>query len=69
MSQTSEAKHFTKLFLSFILIEIILYTIIVYFDSFGIAIEGPVKKNPAFIIFYGLSSIIFVFFISRTNKN
>ena len=69
MSQTSEAKHFTKLFLSFILIEIILYTIIVYFDRFGIAIEGPVKKNPAFIIFYGLSSIIFVFFISRTNKN
>ncbi len=69
MSQTSEAKHFAKLFLSFILIEIILYTLFVYFDCFGIAIEGPVKKNPAFILFYGMSSIVFVVFISRTNKH
>lgn len=68
MNQPSETKHFAKLFLSFIFIEILVYTIIVYLDAFGIAIEGPVKKNPAFILFYGLSSIIFIIFISRINK-
>lgn len=68
MSQPSEAKHFVQLFVSFIILEILLYTLIVYWDIFGIAIEGPVKKNPAFIVFYGLSSIIFIIFISRTNK-
>lgn len=68
MSQPSEAKHFVQLFVSFIALEILLYTLIVYWDVFGIAIEGPVKKNPAFIVFYGLSSIIFIIFISRTNK-
>lgn len=68
MSESSEAKDFVKLFVSFILIEIVLYTLIVYWDIFSVAIEGPVKKNPAFIVFYGLSSIIFIAFISRTNK-
>jgi hypothetical protein len=68
MNASSEGKQFAKLFLIFILIEVVLYTIIVYFDSFGIAIEGPVKKNPAFVVFYGLSSIIFVIFISRISK-
>ncbi len=68
MSSTSEGKYFAKLFLSYILIEILLYTIIVYWDAFGVAVEGPVKKNPAFIVFYALSTIIFVIFISRTNK-
>jgi hypothetical protein len=68
MSESSEARYFVKLFVSFILIEIVLYTLMVYWDVLGIAVEGPVKKNPAFIVFYGLSSIIFVVFISRTNK-
>lgn len=68
MSESSEAKYFIKLFGSFIFLEILFYTLIVYWDIFGIAVEGPVKKNPAFLIFYVLSTITFIIFISRTNK-
>lgn len=63
---------FAILFVSFILTEILLYTIIVYFDVFGIKTEyinsRKIRKDPAFMLFYGISAIVFVVFLTRLNR-
>lgn len=60
------------LFVSFILIEILLYTIIVYFDVFGIKTayinSRKIRKDPAFMLFYGISAIVFVVFLIRLSR-
>jgi hypothetical protein len=67
MSNTNESRRFVILFLLFIGIELLLYTLIVYLDLFGLKIEHA-KKDPAFMVFYGISAIIFFFFIGKLDK-
>lgn len=70
---SKEARYFLILFTSFIALEILLYTIIVYFDVFGIKTEyvnsRKIRKDPAFMLFYGISAVVFVVFISRVSRN
>lgn len=68
MQEQNEMKHFIKLFLTFIGIEMLLYTLIVYFDVLGVRVIGNVRKDPAFMMFYGLSAIAFFYFISKLDK-
>lgn len=68
MQEQNENKYFILLFLAFIGIEILLYTLIVYFDVFGIKVNGNVKKDPAFMMFYGLSAIVFFSFVTKLDK-
>lgn len=69
---SKEGRYFLLLFTLFIFIEILLYTIIVYFDVFGIKTEyvnsRKIRKDPAFMLFYGISAIVFVVFISRLGR-
>lgn len=73
MTSKSEARRFTELFITFILIELVLYTIIVYFDIFGIKTEyinsNKIRKDPAFMLFYGISAIVFGVFLVRLNRS
>jgi len=67
MSNSNDSRRFVILFLLFIGIELFLYTLIVYFDLFGLKLEYA-KRDPAFMVFYGISAIIFFFFISKLDK-
>jgi len=67
MSNADESRRFITLFLLFIGIELILYTLIVYFDLLGLKMDYA-KKDPAFMAFYGISAIVFFFFISKLDK-
>ncbi len=69
MSKKTEGRRFAESFILFVLIEIILYTIIVYLDFMGLNVESKnPRKNPAIMSFFGISSIIFMFFIVRADK-
>jgi len=69
MSKKSEGRVFAESFILFIVLEIVLYTIIVYLDVFGLKVSGPnPRKDPALMTFFGLSSMIFLFFILRADK-
>ncbi|MFT5646646.1 MAG: hypothetical protein ACI976_001328 [Aureispira sp.] len=67
MSNSNESRRFVILFLLFIGIELLLYTVIVYFDLFGLKFEDA-KRDPAFMVFYGISAIVFFFVISKLDK-
>lgn len=72
MPLSKEGRSFFILFVSFIAIEILLYTIIVYFDVFGIKTEyvnsRKIGKDPAFMLFYGISAVVFGVFLVRLNR-
>lgn len=67
MSNSNSSRYFVTLFLLFIGIEILLYTLIVYLDLLGLKLEYA-KRDPAFMVFYGISAIVFFFFISKLDK-
>ncbi|WMX12547.1 MULTISPECIES: hypothetical protein [unclassified Aureispira] len=67
MSNSNDSRHFVTLFLLFIGIEVLLYTLIVYLDLFGLKLEFA-KRDPAFMVFYGISAIVFFFFISKVDR-
>lgn len=67
MSNSNDSRRFVILFLLFIGIELLLYTLIVYFDLLGLKLEYA-KRDPAFMAFYGISAIVFFFFISKLDK-
>lgn len=67
MSNSNESRRFVILFLLFIGIELFLYTLIVYFDLLGLKMDYA-KKDPAFMAFYGVSAIVFFYFISKLDK-
>ena len=73
MSNQKEGRFFVRMFVLFILIEVVLYSIIVYWDVFGIKTDyvnsRKIRKDPAFLLFYGISSIVFMVFISRLGRS
>lgn len=66
---TNEGKSFAIRFSIFILLEIVLYTFVVYYDIFELVIEttNP-RKNPAITTFFGISTVLFLFFILTADK-
>jgi hypothetical protein len=66
---TQEGKRFALRFFIYVLLEIILYTLVVYYDIFDLVIEttNP-RKNPAITSFFGMSTILFLFFIVTADK-
>lgn len=67
MSKKSENRYFTELFLTFIGLEIVLYTLIVYLDIFGLKSDFA-KRDPAFMVFYCISGILFFYFVRKLDK-
>lgn len=67
MSEQNEVSYFIKLFVFFILAEIILYTVIVYWDVFGIHMDVK-RGDPAFMLFYTLSAFVFFSCVRRLDK-
>ncbi|BDS11021.1 hypothetical protein [Aureispira anguillae] len=67
MSQKNEGWHFAKIFLLFIGLELVLYTLIVYLDLLGLKSDFA-KRDPSFMAFYGISSILFFVFIKKLDK-
>lgn len=67
MSNSNDSRRFVTLFLLFIGIEVLLYTLIVYLDLFGLKLEFA-KRDPAFMVFYGISALVFFFFISKVDR-
>ncbi len=69
MTKKSETRHFTETFLMFLGVEIILYVIVVYFDLLGLKVDSPDPRlNPAMMAFFGLSSLMFIFFVIKIER-
>jgi hypothetical protein len=69
MAKKSETRHFTESFLMFLVVEFILYAIVVYFDLLGLKVDSPDPRlNPAMMAFFGLSSMMFIFFAIKVER-
>lgn len=67
MSTANDNKRFILLFIAFIVIECLLYTLIVYLDLFNLTTDKPIR-NPAFMIFYCLSAFVFFMLVRQVDK-
>ena len=67
MSNSNDSIYFIKLFVFFILIEILLYTVIVYWDIFGIHMDVK-RGDPAFMLFYTISAFVFFGCVRQLDK-
>ena len=69
MANKSETRQFAETFLLFLVVEFLLYIIVVYFDLLGLKVDNPDPRlNPAMMTFFGLSSLMFIFFVIKIER-